>query len=78
MRGSSVRLERLAHNQEVAGSNPASAPTFNDLKRSVEPELRPCIGRGCAITDKMLEAVHQRALRDVEAFAAKGRRPDAP
>ena len=26
MRGSSARLERLAHNQKVAGSNPASAP----------------------------------------------------
>lgn len=28
MRGSSVRSERLAHNQEVEGSNPSSAPTF--------------------------------------------------
>lgn len=27
MRGSSARLERLAHNQKAEGSNPSSAPT---------------------------------------------------
>ena len=31
MRGSSARLERLPHKQEVAGSNPASAPTLRGV-----------------------------------------------
>ena len=55
MRGSSARSERLAHNQEVAGSNPASAPTFAGLPRSHEPELRPTVGPGNAITERMVK-----------------------
>ena len=41
MRGSSARLERLAHNQEAESSNLSPVPTFATLRRSSEPELRP-------------------------------------
>ena len=38
MRGSSARSERLPHKQEVAGSNPASAPSLDFVSG-----LRACL-----------------------------------